>query len=95
MTPFFRRIRQKLANDNQFLKYSRYAIGEIVLVVIGILIAVAINSKYNEVQNKTKIDTILSQIQNDLLIDIEDAERIFDIKMKKDSLARKIFFNIS
>ena len=47
MTPFFRRIRQKLANENQFLKYSRYAIGEIVLVVIGILIALAINN-WNE-----------------------------------------------
>ena len=36
-----------MADDNQFLKYSRYAIGEIVLVVIGILIALQINS-WNE-----------------------------------------------
>jgi len=47
MTPFFRRIRYKLANDNQFLKYSRYAIGEIALVVFGILIALQIND-WNE-----------------------------------------------
>ena len=33
-----------MANDNQFLKYTRYALGEIVLVVIGILIALQINS---------------------------------------------------
>jgi hypothetical protein len=44
MLPFFRRIRKELADDNQTLKYARYAIGEIVLVVIGILIALQINS---------------------------------------------------
>ena len=39
MIGFFRKIRKKLADDNKPLKYMRYAIGEIVLVVIGILIA--------------------------------------------------------
>ena len=39
MLPFFRKIRYRLAEDNQFFKYSRYAIGEILLVAIGILIA--------------------------------------------------------
>jgi len=36
MIPFFRKIRYRLAKDNQFLNYSRYAMGEIVLVVVGI-----------------------------------------------------------
>ena len=51
MIPFFRKIRNppageagKMADDNKPLKYIRYAIGEIVLVVIGILIALAINN---------------------------------------------------
>jgi len=44
MTPFFRNIRKKLADDNRPIKYMRYAIGEIVLVVIGILIALSINN---------------------------------------------------
>jgi hypothetical protein len=39
MIDFFRKIRKKLADDNKPIKYMRYAIGEIVLVVIGILIA--------------------------------------------------------
>ena len=47
MIPFFRQIRYRLAQDNHFFKYSRYAIGEIVLVVIGILIALQINN-WNE-----------------------------------------------
>ena len=47
MINFFRKIRKKLADDNKPLKYARYAIGEIVLVVIGILIALSINN-WNE-----------------------------------------------
>ena len=44
MINFFRKIRKKLADDNKPVKYFRYAIGEILLVVIGILIALNINN---------------------------------------------------
>ncbi len=44
MILFFRKIRKKLADENKFSKYARYAFGEIVLVVIGILIALQINN---------------------------------------------------
>ncbi len=44
MIKFFRKIRQKLLSENKFSKYLLYAIGEIVLVVIGILIALSINN---------------------------------------------------
>lgn len=49
MIKFFRRIRQKLLSENKFSKYLLYAIGEIILVVIGILIALQINT-WNEGQ---------------------------------------------
>jgi hypothetical protein len=44
MIPIFRKIRKKMADDNKPMKYMRYAIGEIALVVIGILIALQINN---------------------------------------------------
>ena len=47
MLRIFRNIRQKLAAENNIAKYLRYAIGEIFLVVIGILIALQINN-WNE-----------------------------------------------
>ena len=47
MIKFFRHIRQRLLSENKFRKYLLYAIGEIVLVVIGILIALQINN-WNE-----------------------------------------------
>ena len=49
-----RKIRQKLLSENKFSKYLLYAIGEIVLVVIGILIALWINNKNIQNQNKEK-----------------------------------------
>ena len=47
MINFFRKTRKKLAHENKSAKYLRYAIGEIVLVVVGILIALSINN-WNE-----------------------------------------------
>ena len=47
MLRFFSKIRLKLAAENKPVKYMRYAIGEIVLVVIGIVIALQINN-WNE-----------------------------------------------
>ncbi|PTX43485.1 hypothetical protein C8P64_2013 [Christiangramia gaetbulicola] len=52
MIKFFRRIRQQLLSEGKTGKYLKYAIGEIVLVVIGILIALQINN-WNE-SNKLK-----------------------------------------
>ena len=50
MIKFFRKIRQRLLTENKFSKYLLYAIGEIILVVIGILIALQINNA-NEANN--------------------------------------------
>jgi hypothetical protein len=61
MINFFRKIRKELADDNKPLKYARYAIGEIVLVVIGILIALSINN-WNERQVLHKKVSV--QLQN-------------------------------
>jgi hypothetical protein len=90
MIKFFRKIRQKTLTENKFGKYLTYAIGEIILVVIGILIAVGINSMYNASQNETKIKAILTQVQQDLITDILDAKRIYNTYIEKDSLFQKI-----
>ncbi len=63
MIKFFRKIRQSLLTENKFSKYLLYAIGEIVLVVIGILIAISINNWKESLELKT----IERQVYNDVL----------------------------
>lgn len=72
MIPFYRKRRKEHADDNQFLKYSRYAIGEIVLVVIGILIALQINN-WNEVRKEQQLELqLLKSFKNGLQKDLSD-----------------------
>jgi len=69
MINFFRKIRKQLADDNKPIKYFRYAIGEIVLVVIGILIALSINNWNENSQNKYKEKEHLINLIQDLRAD--------------------------
>ncbi|WP_375325524.1 DUF6090 family protein [Flagellimonas sp. GZD32] len=70
MIKFFRKIREKFLIENKFNKYLIYAIGEIFLVVIGILIALQINN-WNNNRIEHKIETnILSEILVNLEKDI-------------------------
>ena len=70
MIKFFRKIRQKLLNENKISKYLIYAIGEIMLVVIGILIALSVNN-WNELR-KTHFRDIefLNNLKVELSVDI-------------------------
>ena len=70
MTPFFRKIRKALADDNKPIKYLRYAIGEIILVVIGIHIALGINNWHLDSESK-----YYKQFQGDLVFIVTMSER--------------------
>jgi len=65
MIKFFRHIRQRLIADNRFSKYLLYAIGEIILVVIGILIALQINNWNEERKERFTEQKILKQLQKE------------------------------
>jgi len=69
MIKFFRRIRYDLMEKNKTGKYLKYAIGEIILVVIGILIALQINN-WNEkqklkLQELVLLENVLENIKTD------------------------------
>ncbi|WP_157492016.1 DUF6090 family protein [Mangrovimonas sp. ST2L15] len=66
MIKLFRNIRQKLAAENKFMAYSRYAIGEIVLVVIGILIALSINNWNSQKKLRGEELNMLNEIKLNL-----------------------------
>ena len=72
MIKFFRKIRQKLLSENKFNKYLIYAIGEIILVVIGILIALQVNNlnerRIASDQSKTYLKNLDAEINQNILI---------------------------
>ncbi|MDM9632668.1 DUF6090 family protein [Robiginitalea aurantiaca] len=66
MIRFFRQIRHRLITENKFSKYLLYAVGEILLVVIGILIALQVDS-WNEDKQNLKVERVFySDILGDL-----------------------------
>jgi hypothetical protein len=70
MTPIFRKIRKKTADGNKPSKYIKYALGEIVLVVVGILIALQLNN-WNDTNNKTKLGyQYLAEMKSELQDDV-------------------------
>ena len=81
MIKFFRHIRKSLLMENKTGKYLKYAIGEIILVVIGILIALQINN-WNEDKKEQVVE---KKILRELLIDLEISKRDLenDIKVNK------------
>ena len=81
MIKFFRHIRKDLMEKNKTGKYFKYAIGEIVLVVIGILIALSLNnwneSRKNEIVKQQLIEDLIIELQSSKVI-INDAIALGD-----------------
>lgn len=81
MLTFFRRIRKGLLGDGATSKYLLYAIGEIALVVIGILIALQINNS-NELLKESKI-------QNQYLMNLSEDFRLANIEFERNQFEHK------
>lgn len=80
MISFFRTIRQKLLQQNRVTRYLIYALGEIFLVVIGILIALQVNN-WNENRLERQLEKkYLHGLQRDLNRDIEGLDRMTNIR---------------
>lgn len=81
MITIFRKMRMKLAFENKVGRYMRYAVGEILLVVIGILLALQINTWKKETQNRKLEKTYLENIRKDLIIqqEINDVQTEYEL----------------
>lgn len=84
MIKFFRHIRKRLLSENRFSKYLLYAIGEIILVVIGILIALQLNS-WKDARNDRDLEY---KILKGLLLEFENAE----LELQRDTIWRYEIF---
>jgi len=90
MFRFFRTIRQELVHSGQIRKYSFYAVGEVLLVVIGILIALQINNA-NEQRVQRSIEIrYLKNLRVDLMINIQELDQFIAIRSSRVESAEKI-----
>jgi len=87
MIKFFRKTRQNLINEGKTAKYVKYAIGEIILVVIGIMIALSLNNWNTDNANKKIVyknsKTLIQNLEKDSVY-IE--EKILKIQAQEDEL---------
>ncbi|PNQ73754.1 hypothetical protein C1T31_05310 [Hanstruepera neustonica] len=90
MIKLFRNIRKNLLNEGKTSKYFKYAIGEIVLVVIGILIALQINNINEAKNNEARFKKILKELRKDLETDILNSEPLLKDNLKVDSLSNLV-----
>ena len=86
MIKFFRNIRQNLLMENKTGKYFKYAIGEIVLVVIGILIALQVNNwnlnRLETKQTKALLNSMILDLESDIS-NLESDIEFFENDIKK------------
>lgn len=95
MINFFRKIRKQMADDNKPIKYMRYAIGEIVLVVIGILIALSINNWNENRKSKIMANDVYENLLTSLQQDSTEVQKIIELQTKSVETIRKLILNDS
>jgi hypothetical protein len=93
MIKFFRKMRQRLLTENKFSKYLLYATGEIILVVIGILIALQINNWNEARKDKQQMEVYINSIKEELAFDMEELQAI-DVILKKQIIAGNLIIPI-
>lgn len=76
MIKFFRRIRQNLLTEGKTANYFKYAIGEIILVMIGILLAFQVSEWNNSRQESSKEQQFLKNLQADLKDNLIEYSRV-------------------
>lgn len=82
MIKFFRNIRQQLLTENKMSKYLLYAIGEIILVVIGILIALQINNWNTEQLERQELQGYFRNISKNVAADLEQLSELMEFRIK-------------
>ena len=90
MIKFFRKIRQRLLSEGNTRKYFKYAIGEIILVVIGILIALQINNLNESQKSKSTVIQLLENVQKELILNLNKADFIIEQCVNRDHILHNV-----
>ena len=79
MISFFRKIRQKLLSQNRVTRYLIYALGEIILVTIGILIALQINTWNEQRKDTNREKLILQSLHSEFIVNKEKIQTTIEL----------------
>ena len=90
MIKFFRKIRQRLLTEKRFSSYLLYAVGEIVLVVIGILIALQINNSNEDRKLRNKELHYLQNLKTDLNLNITELDKYITVRNSRIESANRV-----
>lgn len=90
MIKFFRKIRQRLLTENKFSKYLIYAGGEILLVMIGILLALQVSNWNTSKQNRSVERNYLKNLKVDLEVDLYNLDSLSKDRTNKSESALKL-----
>ena len=94
MIKFFRHIRRSLIQENKMGKYFKYAIGEIILVVLGILIALQINNWNEDKKERALEQELLAQLQSEFQSNLEQLDQKTYIRKRMISASLKLLHYI-
>ena len=93
MIKFFRHIRKSLLSENKFLKYLLYAIGEIILVVIGIMIALSFNNSNEQNKNSALVKDTIDALEEELLTNFDQATFVLSFWNSQDAICKQALFD--
>lgn len=93
MITLFRRIRQKLIDSGSITKYLLYAVGEILLVVFGILIALQVNNWNENKKNLEGIKRTIVELESELLKNFYEAGSVLEFWTMQDSISKQVIFD--
>ncbi|GMQ30497.1 DUF6090 family protein [Algoriphagus confluentis] len=91
MSRLFRKFRKEIIAKGKIQKYLLYALGEVILLVIGIMIALAINNNNLKNQNRVKEQVYLKGLKEDFQISRAKLQELIKVNRNNLESAKKIF----
>lgn len=95
MIRFFRKIRQRLLSENKVTKYLVYAAGEIILVTLGILMALQMNTWNENRKKQIQANIYLNELKNDVQFDISNLTKMIADNQERIDNTEKIIYGFA
>jgi hypothetical protein len=89
----FNKQRFQLLKGKRLQRYLLYAVGEIILVVVGIMMALGLNNWKQEQTDEKELDRIISVVKTDLIEDLNQVEEIINASKTDQKLTTKILYD--